>query len=400
MGISNREIELAVFQMGPYKAPGPDGILVFFYQHFWDTVKVDVCNAVQAFFHSSSLLKALNQTFITLIPKIPHPEEVSHFWPISLCNVIYKVISKVLVSRLKPIMDSIITPYQNAFIKGRNISDNILLAHEILDVIRKKRGRRDKFGVLKIDMSKAYDRVNWNILKAVLTIMKFDSKWINWIMECVSSVEYTLLINGSMTRNDNATVHNLQLILNWYCSISGQSINLAKSDVFCFPNMPMEEQRDLARTLQVTLVQQPIPEYVCNKMDSIIRAFWWGHDYGENKLHMINWDRVSQPKKLGGLGIRKFGYRDTNSNLGISGGREDRGFRLVRQSAVREWQLILKLVDSRRRVPHRYGAAYEAVIVQGGKVFSGVISSNARSSTRALLEAMLEAVLTAKEQGF
>lgn len=233
--------------------------------------------------------------------------------------MIYKIISKVLVNRLKPIMDNIITPYQNAFIKGRNISDNILLAHEIIDVVRKKRGRRDRFGVLKIDMSKAYDRVNWNFLKAALLAMNFDTKW---IMECVSIVEYTLLLNGSMTRSfkpsqglrqgdhlspylfllcanvlsisltqveelkkikgvkvgrsglsfshllfandsllffrkDNAPVQNLQIILNWYCSISGQSINLAKSDVFCSPNMPLEEQQALARTQQVNLVQQP-----------------------------------------------------------------------------------------------------------------------------------------------
>ena len=135
LGISDREIEEAVFQMGPYKAPGPNGIPVCFFQQFLDVVKIDVCNVVQAFFHSGSLLKALYQTFITLIPKIPHPEEVSHFRPISLCNVIYKIISKVLVNKLKPIMDSIITPYQNAFIKGRNISDIILLAHEIIDVV-------------------------------------------------------------------------------------------------------------------------------------------------------------------------------------------------------------------------------------------------------------------------
>uniref|UniRef100_A0A7N2MW51 Reverse transcriptase n=1 Tax=Quercus lobata TaxID=97700 RepID=A0A7N2MW51_QUELO len=109
--------------MGPYKGPGPDGIPGFFFQQFWDIVKMDVCDAIQAFFHSGSLLKALNQTFITLIPKIPNPKE-------------------------------------NAFTKGRNITDNILLAHEIIDVVRKKRGKRDSFGVLKISMSKAYDRVN------------------------------------------------------------------------------------------------------------------------------------------------------------------------------------------------------------------------------------------------
>ena len=93
-------------------------------------------------------------------------------------------------------MDSLISPFQNAFIKGRNISDNILIAHEIMDILRKKKGRKNSFGALKIDMKKAYDRVRWNFLKAVLIAMNFDHKWIKWIMECVSTVQYTLLVNG------------------------------------------------------------------------------------------------------------------------------------------------------------------------------------------------------------
>jgi hypothetical protein len=91
-------------------------------------VKQDVLQMVHAFFHSGFLLKSLNYSFITLIPKTPTPETVSQFKPISLCNVTYKIISKVLVNRLKPIMDSLVTPYQNAFIQGRQITDNIILA--------------------------------------------------------------------------------------------------------------------------------------------------------------------------------------------------------------------------------------------------------------------------------
>ena len=157
--ISDKEIEDNVFQLGSHKAPGPDGIPAFFFQHFWDIVKPDVISTVQAFFHSGSLGRSLNHTLITLIPKIIFPE-LSHFKPISLCNVLYKVISKVLVDILKPFMDSIISPYQNAFIQGRNIFDNILLAHEIMDTLRKKKGRKYSFGALKIDISKAYDRVD------------------------------------------------------------------------------------------------------------------------------------------------------------------------------------------------------------------------------------------------
>ena len=197
--ISNMEIEDTVFQLGSHKAPGLNGIPAFFFQHFWDTVKTNVTNAIQAFFNLGSLCRALNNTLITLIPKISFPKEVSHFRPISLCNVLYKVISKIMVNRLKPFMDSIISPYQSAFIKGRNISDNILLAYEIMDTLRKKKGRKYSFGALKINMSKAYDRVNWNFLRAVLTVMKFDTKWVKWIMQCVTSVNYTLLVNGNLT---------------------------------------------------------------------------------------------------------------------------------------------------------------------------------------------------------
>ena len=198
--VSNEEIEMAVFQLGSQKSPGPDGIPAFFYQELWSIVRSNIFNYVHAFFHSATLLKSLSQTYIALIPKTKTLEEVAHFRPISLCNVTYKIISKILVSRLKPFMDTFITPYQNAFIQGRNIIDNILLAHEIFDMLGKKKHHKIGYGALKIDISKAYDRVNWTFLKAVLLSINFRDKWIDWIMECVTSVQYSLLINGSPTK--------------------------------------------------------------------------------------------------------------------------------------------------------------------------------------------------------
>ena len=97
---------------------------------------------------------------LPLFQKNLFPDNVNQFRPTSLCNVIYKVISKILVNRLKPLMDQLVTPYQNAFIKGRNISDNILITHEIFDILGKKKGRKYGYGALKIDMSKAYDRID------------------------------------------------------------------------------------------------------------------------------------------------------------------------------------------------------------------------------------------------
>ena len=109
--------------------------------------------------------------------------------------MIYKIISKLLVNRLKPFMDSLITPFQNAFIKGRNISDNILLAHEIFDFLIKRKKRNKFYGALKIDMTKAYDRVDWKFLKVVLSSMNFSQNWIKWILQCVTTVQFTLLVN-------------------------------------------------------------------------------------------------------------------------------------------------------------------------------------------------------------
>ena len=285
-------------------------------------MKFDVFSTVQAFFHSGSLLKSFNHTFITLIPKKSFPDNVNQFRPTSLCNVIYKVISKILVNRLKPLMDQLVTPYQNAFIKGRNISDNILMAHEIFGILSKKKGRKYGYGVLKIDMSKAYDRIDWKFLKAVLVAMNFSPRWIGWVMECVSTVQFTLLVNGSITqtfkpskglrqgdpispylfllcanvlsipllkvehnkaiqgikegrngctfthlffaddsllffKKDNKSLQNIHNILQWYCNLSGQNINLAKSDLFCSSNMPEDEQLSLANSFQVNLVKNP-----------------------------------------------------------------------------------------------------------------------------------------------
>ena len=182
--ITDAKIELVVFQLGSNKSPGPDGIPTFFYQEYWNIVKQDILGTLHAFFHSGTLLKSLNKTFITLVPKNPIHEEVSHFKPKSLCKVTYRIISKIMVSRLKPLIDKLISHFQNAFIQERSITDNILLAHEIIDSMKKKRGRKKGYGALKIDICKAYDRVSWEFLKAVLISMNFNDSWIQWIMEC------------------------------------------------------------------------------------------------------------------------------------------------------------------------------------------------------------------------
>lgn len=165
--LTPQDVETAVFQIRKDKSPGPDGFPALFFHHFWSLVREDVVNAVLSFFNRGFLLKDLNRTFITLIPKIPVPNTFKDFRPIGLCNTVYKIISKCLVNRLQPIMDKIITPFQNGFVKGRSISDNLILASELLTFIQKCKKRKKFWCALKLDITKAYDKISWPFLESV-----------------------------------------------------------------------------------------------------------------------------------------------------------------------------------------------------------------------------------------
>lgn len=119
--------------------------------------------------------------------------------PISLCNVLYKIISNVLANRLKGILDEIICPSQSAFVPGHLISDNILVAYELSHYMRNKRNGEMGYAAVKLDMSKAYDRVEWSFLRDIMLRMGFHVKWIELIMKCVSTVTYRVKINGALS---------------------------------------------------------------------------------------------------------------------------------------------------------------------------------------------------------
>uniref|UniRef100_A0A8R7VH72 Reverse transcriptase domain-containing protein n=1 Tax=Triticum urartu TaxID=4572 RepID=A0A8R7VH72_TRIUA len=129
---------------------------------------------------------------------VPHPKELKDFRPISLCNVIYKLVSKCLVNRLRPCLSELISENQSAFIPGRLISDNSIIAFECIHHIQSLKNTSRAACAYKLDLSKAYDRVDWDFLEKALSRWGFLEQWIAWIMSCVKSVRYSVKLNGKL----------------------------------------------------------------------------------------------------------------------------------------------------------------------------------------------------------
>jgi len=153
------EVKQALKQMDANTAPGSDGLPSLFYKQFWEKIGKEISEAVLAILNSGTIPANLNHTFISLIPKIQSPRKVCDFRPISLCNVLYKLIAKVLANRLKLFLPKLISKTQSAFLSERIITDNVLVAHEMLHYLKEKRTGKMGFMALKLDMRKAYDRV-------------------------------------------------------------------------------------------------------------------------------------------------------------------------------------------------------------------------------------------------
>ena len=191
------EIKQAAFSVKGSSAPGEDGLTGVFYQRFWHIVGPALVKEIQLFFSTSTIPDGWNHTQLSLIPKVTKPSRMQDLRPISLCSVQYKIISKILCNRLKIYLPELISETQGAFVSGRLISDNILIAHEMVHGLRTNSRVDKSFMAIKTDMSKAYDRVEWSFLEILLEKMGFDRIWIHWIMGCVSSVSYSVLLNGN-----------------------------------------------------------------------------------------------------------------------------------------------------------------------------------------------------------
>ncbi|CAJ2654248.1 unnamed protein product [Trifolium pratense] len=236
-----------------------------------------------------SLISSINNTLLVLIPKVDKPEFVSQFRPIALCNVVYKIITKVIVNRIKPLLDGIISPYQSSFIPGRTIHHYIIVAQEMVHSMARMKGNK-MFMSIKIDLEKAYDRLNWNFVENCLIECKFPHNLINIIKHCISSPSFKILWNGDKTdmftpsrgirQGDPLSpylfvicmerlshiiadqvdaeywkpmraeasieqVHCIMHCLDIFCQASGQKINNQKTEIYFSKNVDQQLREDI-----------------------------------------------------------------------------------------------------------------------------------------------------------
>lgn len=185
-------------------APGPDGLNVAFYRAAWPWIKQDVHKLVTEFYNSGSFPKTLNATEIILIPKKAHANHVTDYRPISLTNVIYRLIAKSLANRIKEDLPNYIHHSQHAFIQGRRITDNIIIAQEIVHSFNLKSFNQEAF-MLKIDLAKAFDRIEWSFIYDALRRKGYHGQFIQLVHACLSTTSFSVNVNGESSGNFQAT---------------------------------------------------------------------------------------------------------------------------------------------------------------------------------------------------
>eukprot|EP00253_Pinus_taeda_P026524 PITA_26524 len=296
--IQLHEVDMAVRNLKSGKAPSPDGFTSDFFHHFWDLIQIEVWQLVEESRALRWMYPGLNATFLALIPKLEGANKPEKYRPIALCNITYKIVSNVIANRLKPLLPLLISPEQSGYDEGRQITDGIILTHEILHSLKqsKKPGM-----LLKIDLSKAFDSTRWLIS---LISSSFFSILINGIPShtfrpsrgirqgdplspflfvivaeglgrSIKSATLSHNMKGLSFNNSPAYTHQqfvddnmlfghpsvqesrlLKDLLSTFSEASGALINRVKSQIFFF-NTPMPTQNSIARILGFTIAKLP-----------------------------------------------------------------------------------------------------------------------------------------------
>ncbi|KAL2248047.1 UNVERIFIED_CONTAM: hypothetical protein Sindi_2657000 [Sesamum indicum] len=293
----------AVFDIADDKARGPDGYSSGFFKAAWPVVGEEVTRAVLDFFSTGKLLKQINSTILALIPKVHTPMSVNDFRPISCCNVLYKIIAKLLVQKISVLLDKIVSPCQTAFIPGRSIGDNIICA-------------------LKVDIRKAYDTVEWDFLLAVLQLFGFPPTFTRWIEECVSTTSFSIGLNGTswvlyiwdscnkLNRTSNSLIIGSVRVLRLSISDCQPLISKIDARINGWEGISLS-YAGRAQIIKPVLSALSLywasafilPKKVINEIEKRLKTFLWKGTTSSGYAK-VAWKDVCRPMDEGGLGFK------------------------------------------------------------------------------------------------
>uniref|UniRef100_A0A2N9GDX6 Reverse transcriptase domain-containing protein n=1 Tax=Fagus sylvatica TaxID=28930 RepID=A0A2N9GDX6_FAGSY len=265
------EIFQAVSNMHDDKAPGPDGFPMSFFHACWPILRVDLLAVFSEFHEFGSFQRSLNATFLTFIPKKANAVEIRDFRPISLVSSVYKILAKVLANRLNGVLDTIISPSQNAFAHGRQMTDSVLVANECLDSRIKEvlinGGPEGFFG-----SSRGIRQVDSLSPLLFVIVMEALSRMMSKVVECdllsgfqvgsmdshLVRVSHLLFADDTLIFSDAKPDHifNLRLLFTWFEAVSGLKINFNKSEMVPVGSVPNLE--DLAGIMGCKIIQLPM----------------------------------------------------------------------------------------------------------------------------------------------
>ncbi|XP_062102994.1 uncharacterized protein LOC133813986 [Humulus lupulus] len=359
---SKSDVKKALFSIHSSKSPGLDGFGSGFFKGLWGNIGAEISQAVLDFFQDGFLPKSLNETVISLIPKVADPKSASDYRPIACCNTLYKCISKLLCTRLSEVLHFLVHSNQGAFIKNRNLAHNIMIFQDLLKGYTGK--NISARCIMKIDLSKAYNTVDWHFVEELLKNFCFPSRFINWILVCLKGMSYSLLMNGRIQgsfkgekglrqgdpispllfvlimeyltrllahnaddliifcKGNINSVRGIQDAFKRFCDSTGLSANKTKSHIFfggvkegikikILELMQMDEGRaQLIHSVMLGIRNFWMsififPYKVTAAIDKCCRDFLWGSRGNRTKLHLPSWEKVCLPKKLGGIGFRE-----------------------------------------------------------------------------------------------